>query len=140
MTRYTKMGGKKTFVKSDEGGFNVTPLIPRKQEGVSNHSGNNSNNNRNKDRGGSSRGRGDARGGASRGNGRGGRGGGRGGHSGTGFKRGRDDDFGKNLNSRSLVVCQAILTDIFIQEVEMEEKIKEELVMFALLVENQVIQ
>lgn len=29
MTRYTKMG-RKTFEKSDEGGFKVKPLLPRK--------------------------------------------------------------------------------------------------------------
>jgi hypothetical protein len=82
MTRYTKMGGKKSFEKSD-GGFSVTPLIPRKQDGVSNHSNRSGNNDRGSFRGGS-RGRGGSA-----------RGGVRGGSSGAGFKRGRDDDFGK---------------------------------------------
>lgn len=105
MTRYTKMGGKKTFEKSD-GGFNVTPLLPRKFEG-----GNDRGGFRGSDRGGFRGGdrggfRGGDRGGfrgSDRGGFRGGRGGGgdrggfRGGRGGgAGFKRGREDDFGKS--------------------------------------------
>lgn len=97
MTRYTKMS-RKTFEKSD-GGFNVTPLLPRnKEEGGFKDRGFGGSGFTGGDRGGFG-GRGGGRGGrggrgGDRGGFRGGRGGGRGG---AGFKRGRDDDFGKHI-------------------------------------------
>ncbi|CEP08154.1 hypothetical protein [Parasitella parasitica] len=119
MTRYTKMGGKKTFEKSDES-FKVTPLLPRSSQ---QHGGGNSNysGSRNDFHGGGGRGgRGGGigrrgRGGSDRGGFRGGRGGGAGGGGGGGsrgdFKRKRDDDFeggggGKNKR-RTGDVCFA---------------------------------
>lgn len=107
MTRYTKMS-RKTFEKSD-GGFNVTPLVPRNKEeggfkdrgfGGSGFTGDRGGFN-----GGDRGGRGNFRGGrgGDRGGFRGGRGGGdrggfRGGRGGgAGFKRGREDDFGKSF-------------------------------------------
>lgn len=116
MTRYTKMS-RKTFERSD-GGFNVTPLVPRNREeggnsggfkdrgfGGSGFSGGDRGGFNGGDRGGFRGGdrggfRG-GRGGGDRGGFRGGRGGGdrggfRGGRGGgAGFKRGREDDFGK---------------------------------------------
>lgn len=106
MTRYTKMG-RKTFEKSEEGGFNVTPLLPRNKEGSNNGGDRGGRGGFRGGRGGSDRGgfrggRGGGpdrggfrggRGGGDRGGFRGGRGGGRGG--GAGFKRGREDDFGR---------------------------------------------
>lgn len=91
MTRYTKMA-RKTFERSD-GGFNVTPLIPKDRGfGGSGFNGG--------DRGGFN---GGGFNGGDRGGFRGGRGGDRGGFRGGrggggdrgGFKRGRNDDFGK---------------------------------------------
>lgn len=97
MTRYTKMGGKKTFEKSD-GGFTVTPLLPRsQQDGGGNFNNGGSRGGFRGGRGGG-RGRGGGFGGGDRGGFRGGRGGFRGGRGGGGdrggFKRGRNDDFG----------------------------------------------
>lgn len=98
MTRYTKMG-RKTFEKSEEGGFNVTPLLPRNKDGNSSNGGDRGGRGGSRGgrggRGGFDRGgfRGGRKGGSDRGGFRGGRGGGRGG--GAGFKRGREDDFGK---------------------------------------------
>lgn len=45
MTRYTKLG-RKTFVKSDDS-FNVTPLLPRKQDSNTNKGSDQKNNQRN---------------------------------------------------------------------------------------------
>lgn len=115
MTRYTKMG-RKTFERSEEGGFNVTPLLPRNREGNNNGGDRGGRGGFRGGRGGSDRGgfrggRGGGdrggfrggRGGGDRGGFRGGRGGGdrggfRGGRGGgAGFKRGREDDFGKSF-------------------------------------------
>ncbi|KAI8876429.1 hypothetical protein K501DRAFT_52543 [Backusella circina FSU 941] len=115
MTRYTKMGGKKQFEKSS-GGFEVTPLLPRR-EGAS-------------DRGGRGGSRGGGRGRNDRGSGRGGfrdNGSGRGGFRDNGrgrggfrdndrggfrgMKRGRgDDDFEANKRSKNENMSRFVTT------------------------------